>query len=80
MCDFIKNIDLFGYKIRLNFNKQGSTFKTSCGAFLSLILYIVVLYTFLMTLQSFLLDLNPTYSRSEHPMNWNRSDAINLLG
>jgi hypothetical protein len=47
-----KNIDIFGYDVRLNFNQQGSTYKTCCGAVLTLIFYILTLYCFMIMLQS----------------------------
>ena len=40
---FIRNQDIFGEKVSLNFEKKGSTFKTSLGGFLTLIFYMLIL-------------------------------------
>ena len=75
MCEFIKSIDLFGHRIKFNFNQKGSTYKTSCGGFLSLVLYIVVIYTLLNTLLNMQLQLTTSYSRSEHSIDWKEMNA-----
>ena len=39
----IKNRDIFGYQINLNFNKQGRTHKTSFGGVLSILTFVFIL-------------------------------------
>jgi hypothetical protein len=41
----VKNMDIFGYMVSLNFNREGTMFKTVFGGFLS-ILYIILLILF----------------------------------
>ena len=40
---FIKNRDMFGHPVVLNFNRQGNTYFTSIGGILSIIMNIVLL-------------------------------------
>jgi hypothetical protein len=46
--NIIRNRDMFGYRVELNFNEKGSTHKTLCGGLVSIfvmaILMIFVLY------------------------------------
>jgi hypothetical protein len=43
----IRDQDMFGYKIELNFNKKGSTHKTLCGGLVSiLVLTIMLIYVY----------------------------------
>ena len=44
---FIKDFDIFGHPIKLNFNKNGSTHKTMIGGFTSLIFYVAVVFVIL---------------------------------
>ena len=44
LSKFIREFDLFGHTIELNFNKEGSTYKTFIGGLISLIVKIFLLY------------------------------------
>ena len=48
----IKSFDIFGYEIRLNFNKKGHTYTTLFGALMSLLFYLIAILSILMTLSS----------------------------
>ena len=39
---FLRNFDLFGYDINLNFNRRGKTHKTAVGGFFSLLVYMFI--------------------------------------
>ena len=38
----IKSLDMFGQKVSLTFNKEGSTFNTQYGAITSIMIYLIV--------------------------------------
>jgi hypothetical protein len=40
---FIKQRDAFGHPVELNFNKQGSSFKTTPGGCTTILIYIMLL-------------------------------------
>ena len=42
MRNFIQDLDMFGYVINLNFNKNGNEFKTIIGGSMSLLIKIVI--------------------------------------
>ena len=44
----IKSQDIFGHPITLNFNRQGDTFKTLLGGYVSIMIKILVLLFILM--------------------------------
>ena len=48
---FIKNLDIFGHRIELNFDQKGNTHQTMCGGFTSIV---VVMLLVLLTLSKFL--------------------------
>ena len=45
MKKFIRNKDIFGEQVSLNFDKKGNTFKTSFGGFLTIIFYMFIMAT-----------------------------------
>ena len=45
-----KSIDIFGYDVKLNFNNNGSTYKTCCGAVLTILFYVITLFSFFIML------------------------------
>ncbi len=59
---FIKNWDFFGYKIELNYNRAGSTFKTTAGGIASLLITAFVYFVFAMRIYQILNQSNPTIS------------------
>ena len=42
MRNFIKELDMFGYVINLNFNKNGNEYKTIIGGSMSLLIKIII--------------------------------------
>ena len=38
----VKDKDLFGHQVAFNFNRQGETFKTSCGGILSILIMVLL--------------------------------------
>ena len=38
----VKDKDMFGHSVVFNFNRQGETFKTSCGGMLSIIIMVLL--------------------------------------
>jgi hypothetical protein len=39
----IKQFDIFGYKLKLNFDKKGNEHRTFCGGLISLMIYLMFL-------------------------------------
>ena len=44
MKDFLRNRDLFGHPIELNYNRKGSAHQTSIGGFFSILVRAVYIY------------------------------------
>ena len=42
-----KSIDIFGYEVNLNFNQNGSTYKTCFGAVLTILFYVITMFAFI---------------------------------
>ena len=39
---FVKNVDMFGKQVNLNFNEDGNVFKTYYGSFISIAVIVII--------------------------------------
>lgn len=62
--NYIKDFDMFGHTIQLNFNKQGDTHKTVIGGLFSILIKLFLgLYVFLLFKRMFLKESDSNYVR-----------------
>ena len=73
MKRIIKEQDIFGHQIAFNFDKQGSSHKTSIGGIVSILIKVLMLiYVFILLKRMFLLEQN----RNSTLSSLNKADDI----
>ena len=64
MKKFVKDFDMFGHTINLNFNKNGDSHKTLIGGFFSLFIKMLLgVYVYLLFKRMFLYEADSNYTR-----------------
>jgi hypothetical protein len=69
-CKFLRQYDMFGHLITMNFNKKGNRHKTQIGAFFSILIKLFIYLYIGLTFKSLLfMDANTTgTTRSVEPI------------
>ena len=70
----VKGYDMFGYQVQLNFNRQGESYKSTMGGFISII-FKAALAVFVYIRYMKMINLNDnSYGMNEMPSNFNNTD------
>ena len=69
MRKVIRNQDIFGHPVNLNFNNNGSVHKTLCGGVASLLIKVIVLLYMVILLRKLVLQLDDRYFTAISSMN-----------
>ena len=73
---FIRGQDMFGYRVSLNFNKSGNTYKTRCGGVSSIIIKMILLFYAGLRIKALFWREENSYGYNEEPMEFDKLGEI----
>ena len=78
MAQSVKDHDMFGHSVVLNFNQQGDTFKTRLGGFVSIILKIILSTYFCIQAKKMLNNEMDTLTLSQSLTNYEEVGRLSI--